>query len=84
MCKIRGEGYAHWNVIRDVGTSFVLVGEGVDVLIGGKRRYRVMVSVSVGGESVDRCGVKSAVGSEGSNRGIVKTMVEAIQPRGDD
>jgi hypothetical protein len=84
VCEVGGEGYTHWNVIRDVGTSFVLVGEGVDVLIGGKRGYRVMVSVSVGGESVSRCGVKSAVGCEGSNRGIVETMIEAIQPRRDD
>jgi hypothetical protein len=47
VCKIRGEGYTHWNVIRDVGTSFVLVGESMDVLIGGKRGYRVMVPVPV-------------------------------------
>ena len=49
MCEIRGEGYTHWNVIRDVGTPFVLVREGVDVLIGSKRGDLVMVPVFVGG-----------------------------------
>ena len=66
MCEIRGEGYTHWDVIRNVGTSFVLVREGVDVLIGSKRGDRVMVPVSVGRKGVARCGVKPAVGSEGS------------------
>ena len=57
MCEIRGKGYTHWDVIRNVGTSFVLVREGVDVLIGSKRGDRVMVPVSIGGKGVDRCGV---------------------------
>ena len=48
VCKIRGKGYSHWNVIRDVGTSFVLVRECVDVLIGSERGDRVMVPMSVG------------------------------------
>jgi hypothetical protein len=49
VCEIRGKGYTHWDVIRNVGTSFVLVREGVDVLIGSKRGDRVMVPVFVGG-----------------------------------
>jgi hypothetical protein len=48
VCEIRSEGYTHRNVIRDVGTSFVLVRECVDVLIGGERGDRVVVPVSVG------------------------------------
>jgi hypothetical protein len=48
VCEIRGKGYTHWDVIRDVGTSFVLVRECVDVLIGGERGDRVVVPVSVG------------------------------------
>jgi hypothetical protein len=48
VCEIRGEGDTHWDVIRDVGASFVLVREGVDVLVGSKRGDRVMVPVSVG------------------------------------
>ena len=57
MCEIRGEGDTHWDVIRDVGATFVLVREGVDVLVGSKRGDRVMVPVSIGGKGVDRCGV---------------------------
>jgi hypothetical protein len=52
VCEIGCKGYTHWDVIRDVGASFVLVRESVDVLIGGKRGYRVMVPVPVGGEGV--------------------------------
>jgi hypothetical protein len=49
VCKIGGKGYTHRDVIRDVGTTFVLIGEFVDVLIRGEGRDRVMVPVPVGG-----------------------------------
>ncbi len=37
MCEIGGKGYTHRDVIRDVGPTFVLIGECVDVLVGGER-----------------------------------------------
>ena len=84
MCEIRGEGDTHWDVIRDVGATFVLVREGVNVLVGSKRRDRVVVTVSVGREGVVRGGIQSAARSEGSYRSVIKVMIEAIKPRGDN
>ena len=49
MCKIRCEVYAHRDMIRNVGPTFVLVREGVDVLVGSEGRDRVVVTVSVRG-----------------------------------
>ena len=84
MCKIRGKGYTHRDMIRDMGTPFILIGEGVDVLVGSKRRDRVVVTVSVGREGVVRGGIQSAARSEGSYRSVIKVMIEAIKPRGSD
>jgi hypothetical protein len=53
-------------VISNVCTTFILVREGVDVLIRSERRDAVMETVSVGGESVIRRRVKTAAGGEGS------------------
>ena len=64
--KIGGEGYTNGNVISNVCTTFILVREGVNVLIRSERRDAVMETVSVGGESVIRCRVKTAAGGEGS------------------
>jgi hypothetical protein len=44
--------YTHRDVIRDVGSTFVLVWEGVDVLVGGERGYRVVVTVFIGGKGI--------------------------------
>jgi hypothetical protein len=71
-------------MIRDVGTPFILIGEGVDVLVGSKRRDSVVVTVSVGREGVVRGGIQSAARSEGSYRSVIKVMIEAIKPRGSD
>ena len=51
MGEIRCKGNTHWNMIRDdiVGPTFVLVREGVDVLVGSEGRDRVVVTVSVRG-----------------------------------
>ena len=49
VTKIRGKGYAYWNMIRDVGPSIVLVRKRVEVLIGSKRGDRVVVPVPIGG-----------------------------------
>ena len=54
MRKIGGEGNTHRNMIRDVGPTFVLIGECVDVLIGGEGGDSVMVPVPVGGKCIVR------------------------------
>ena len=52
MRKIGGEGNTHRDMIRDVGPTFVLIGECMDVLIGGEGGDSVMVPVPVGGKGV--------------------------------
>jgi hypothetical protein len=52
MCKIGGEGNTNRNMIRDVGSTFVLIGECMDVLVGGEGGDSVMVPVPVGGKGV--------------------------------
>lgn len=84
MCEIRGKGYAHRNMIRDVGTTFILIWESVDVLVWSERRDRVVVTVPVGCKSIIGGGVQSAARGEGSYRSIIEVMIEAVKPRGDD
>ena len=76
--------HTHGDVIRDVGPTFVLVRKGVNVLVGSERRNRVVVPVSIGGKGVSGSSVQPAIRGECSYRGIIKVVVEAIQPRGDD
>lgn len=52
MRKIGGEGNTHRDMIRDVGPTFVLIGECMDVLVGGEGGDSVMVPVPVGGKGV--------------------------------
>ena len=71
-------------MIRDVGPTFILVWEGVEVLVGGERGDRVVVPVPIGSKGIVGGGIQSAARGEGSYRSVVKVMIETVKPRGDD